>query len=72
MLQPVLQPVLQPRQPLPQLEASRRTADIRLGRKFENNKLKMAKTALAYAKKKGFTGCCNKPLRTNQLNPPPY
>lgn len=28
--------------------------------------------ALAYAKEKGFTGCCNKPLRTNQLNPPPY
>ena len=34
----------------------RRTSAVCMGRKFENNKLKMAKTALAYAKKASYIG----------------
>ena len=33
-----------------------RCAPVQMGRKFENNKLKMAKTALAYAKKASYIG----------------
>ena len=33
-----------------------RSGPIQMGRKFENNKLKMAKTALAYAKKASYIG----------------
>jgi len=36
--------------------AASRTSTIVMGRKFENNKLKMAKTALAYAKKASYIG----------------
>jgi len=40
-----------------QRHAGARTADVcMMGRKFENNKLKMAKTALAYAKKASYIG----------------
>ena len=36
--------------------ASHRSTTIVMGRKFENNKLRMAKTALAYAKKASYIG----------------
>ena len=36
--------------------AASRSSTIVMGRKFENNKLKMAKTALAYAKKASYIG----------------
>ena len=43
--------LLQPSLQGTQSHAARRAGSICMGRKFENNKLKMAKTALAYAKK---------------------
>lgn len=40
----------------PLLGSAARSGGVRMGRKFENNKLKMAKTALAYAKKASYIG----------------
>ena len=44
-----------------QSHAARRAGDVCMGRKFENNKLKMAKTALAYAKKVVTQPCDTQP-----------
>jgi len=41
----------------PPAATARRSAVEMMGRKFENNKLRMAKTALAYAKKASYIGC---------------
>jgi len=38
------------------ISSAQRVAPLRMGRKFENNKLKMAKTALANAKKASYIG----------------
>eukprot|EP00966_Prymnesium_polylepis_P124376 2876365-Prymnesium_polylepis.1 len=51
----LVQPLQQPPRVAPR--TAPRAGDARMmGRKFENNKLKMAKTALAYAKKASYIG----------------
>ena len=42
--------------PAMRTSAARSQPVVMMGRKFENNKLKMAKTALAYAKKASYIG----------------